>query len=85
MVARTKLSITEMIAGKRKLCELQKGKVLVRTNLPIYAHGIVLIILLDVVYDPVGLVQKSLKIIAWKGRVLVVGFAAGTIEKESSP
>ncbi|CAG8552438.1 9406_t:CDS:2 [Dentiscutata heterogama] len=29
----------------------------------------------DVVYDPVGLVQASLKFIAWSGRILVVGFA----------
>ncbi|KII92456.1 hypothetical protein PLICRDRAFT_50833 [Plicaturopsis crispa FD-325 SS-3] len=35
----------------------------------------------DVVYDPVGLVQDSLKCIAWKGRALVVGFAGGKIEK----
>ncbi|KAG8953518.1 hypothetical protein FRC04_002360 [Tulasnella sp. 424] len=35
----------------------------------------------DVVFDPVGLVQKSLKVIGWKGRIVVVGFAAGTIEK----
>ncbi|KAG9045968.1 hypothetical protein FS837_005326 [Tulasnella sp. UAMH 9824] len=35
----------------------------------------------DVVFDPVGLVQKSLKVIAWKGRIVVVGFAAGSIEK----
>ncbi|KAJ2871951.1 hypothetical protein FB639_004408 [Coemansia asiatica] len=35
----------------------------------------------DVVYDPVGLVEKSLKCIAWNGRVVVVGFAAGNIEK----
>ncbi|KAG8932890.1 hypothetical protein FRC02_000400 [Tulasnella sp. 418] len=35
----------------------------------------------DVVYDPVGLIQQSLKVIAWKGRVVVVGFAAGAIEK----
>lgn len=27
------------------------------------------------------MVQKSLKVIAWKGRILVVGFAAGSIEK----
>ncbi|KAG8895318.1 hypothetical protein FRB99_000634, partial [Tulasnella sp. 403] len=38
-------------------------------------HGV------DVVYDPVGLVEKSLKVIAWKGRILIVGFAAGSIEK----
>lgn len=38
-------------------------------------HGI------DVVYDPVGLVLPSLKVIAWNGRIVVVGFAAGTIEK----
>ncbi|KAF8893311.1 hypothetical protein BD779DRAFT_1505538 [Infundibulicybe gibba] len=35
----------------------------------------------DVVYDPVGLIQDSLKCIAWKGRALVIGFAAGNIEK----
>jgi len=35
----------------------------------------------DVVYDPVGMIKDSLKCIAWKGRALVVGFAAGQIEK----
>ena len=35
----------------------------------------------DIVYDPVGLVDKSTKCTAWNGRILVVGFAAGTIEK----
>jgi NADPH:quinone reductase-like Zn-dependent oxidoreductase len=35
----------------------------------------------DVVYDPVGKIQECLKCIAWKGRALVVGFAAGNIEK----
>jgi len=35
----------------------------------------------DVIYDPVGLINDSLKCIAWKGRALVIGFAAGTIEK----
>jgi len=35
----------------------------------------------DVVYDPVGLIADCLKCIAWKGRALVVGFAAGNIEK----
>ncbi|KIJ61313.1 hypothetical protein HYDPIDRAFT_96722 [Hydnomerulius pinastri MD-312] len=34
----------------------------------------------DVVYDPIGLVKDSLKCIAFKGRVLVIGFAAGSIE-----
>ncbi|KAG8886052.1 hypothetical protein FRB97_007928 [Tulasnella sp. 331] len=38
-------------------------------------HGV------DVVYDPVGMVQKSLKVIAWDGRIVVIGFAAGAIEK----
>lgn len=38
-------------------------------------HGV------DVVYDPVGLLVPSLKCIAWNGRLIVVGFAAGTIEK----
>ncbi|CAD6884020.1 unnamed protein product [Tilletia controversa] len=35
----------------------------------------------DVVYDPVGLINASLKCIAWNGRIVVVGFAAGEIEK----
>lgn len=35
----------------------------------------------DIVYDPVGMVNTSLKCTAWNGRVLVIGFAAGNIEK----
>lgn len=35
----------------------------------------------DVVFDPVGMVDLSLKCIAWNGRILVIGFAAGAIEK----
>ncbi|KAF7321294.1 hypothetical protein MKEN_00649400 [Mycena kentingensis (nom. inval.)] len=35
----------------------------------------------DVIYDPVGMITDCLKCIAWKGRAIVVGFAAGTIEK----
>ncbi|KAJ2614229.1 hypothetical protein H4S08_001798 [Coemansia sp. RSA 1365] len=35
----------------------------------------------NVVYDPVGLVEKSLKCVAWNARVVVVGFAAGNIER----
>ncbi|GAA5821789.1 hypothetical protein JCM11251_001025 [Rhodosporidiobolus azoricus] len=35
----------------------------------------------DVVYDPVGLIVPSLKCIAWNGRLVIVGFAAGQIEK----
>jgi NADPH2:quinone reductase len=35
----------------------------------------------DVVYDPVGMLVPSLKCIAWNGRLVVVGFVAGTIEK----
>ncbi|KAF9946113.1 hypothetical protein BGZ72_000669 [Mortierella alpina] len=38
----------------------------------------------DVVYDPVGLINDSLRCSAWCARVLVVGFAAGTIEKISA-
>lgn len=38
-------------------------------------HGV------DVVYDPVGMLVPSLKCIAWNGRLVVVGFAAGDIEK----
>lgn len=33
------------------------------------------------VYDPVGMLVPSLKCIAWNGRLLVIGFAAGQIEK----
>lgn len=35
----------------------------------------------DVIYDPVGMVDQSLKVVAWNGRILVIGFAAGKIEK----
>ncbi|GAN00615.1 NAD(P)-binding protein [Mucor ambiguus] len=35
----------------------------------------------DVVYDPVGLVEASTKCTAWNGRILIIGFAQGTIEK----
>ena len=35
----------------------------------------------DVVYDPVGMIANSMKCIAWDGRLLVIGFAAGNIEK----
>ncbi|KAJ1723088.1 hypothetical protein LPJ61_005863 [Coemansia biformis] len=35
----------------------------------------------DIVIDPVGLVEKSLTCAAWNARIVVVGFAAGTIEK----
>ena len=33
------------------------------------------------VYDPVGMIIPSLKVIAWNGRIVVVGFAGGAIEK----
>ncbi|CEH16343.1 Zinc-binding oxidoreductase [Ceraceosorus bombacis] len=39
------------------------------------SHGV------DVVYDPVGMILPSLKVIAWNGRLVVIGFAAGDIEK----
>ena len=35
----------------------------------------------DVVYDPVGMIEQSLKCVEWNARLLVVGFAAGQIEK----
>ncbi|WVQ99274.1 hypothetical protein IAU59_006406 [Kwoniella sp. CBS 9459] len=35
----------------------------------------------NVVFDPVGMVIPSLKCIAWNARLVVVGFAAGSIEK----
>ncbi|KAJ0420446.1 hypothetical protein BJY00DRAFT_140259 [Aspergillus carlsbadensis] len=35
----------------------------------------------DVVYDPVGMIDASLKCVAWNARLLVIGFAAGSIEK----
>ena len=35
----------------------------------------------DVVFDPVGVVDKSLKCIAWGGRVVIIGFTGGNIEK----
>lgn len=35
----------------------------------------------DIVLDPLGMVDGSLKCIAWNGRIVVIGFAAGAIEK----
>lgn len=35
----------------------------------------------DVVYDPVGMIDPSLKCVCWNARLLVIGFAAGNIEK----
>lgn len=35
----------------------------------------------DIVFDPVGLIDLSTKCTRWNGRLLVVGFAAGSIEK----
>ncbi|ORX36818.1 alcohol dehydrogenase [Kockovaella imperatae] len=35
----------------------------------------------DIVYDPVGMIIPSLKCVNWNARIVVVGFAAGTIEK----
>ena len=37
----------------------------------------------DVIYDPVGgeVLERSTKCIAWEGRLLVIGFAGGTIPK----
>ncbi|OGE49818.1 hypothetical protein PENARI_c019G00485 [Penicillium arizonense] len=35
----------------------------------------------DIVYDPVGMIEASLKCVAWNARLLVIGFAAGKIEK----
>jgi len=35
----------------------------------------------DIVFDPVGLINPSLKFVAWNARLLVVGFAGGEIEK----
>ncbi len=34
----------------------------------------------DIVYDPVGLIDKSMKCIAWNGRLVVIGFVGGQIE-----
>ena len=35
----------------------------------------------DIVFDPVGMVHTSLRCTAWNGRIVIVGFAAGNIEK----
>lgn len=35
----------------------------------------------DIVYDSVGMIEASLKCVAWNARLLVIGFAAGKIEK----
>ncbi|KAJ9630188.1 hypothetical protein H2204_008693 [Knufia peltigerae] len=35
----------------------------------------------DVVLDTLGVIERSLKCIRWGGRLVIIGFAAGTIEK----
>ena len=35
----------------------------------------------DVIFDPVGLIDLSLKVVAFNGRILIIGFAAGKIEE----
>ena len=35
----------------------------------------------DVIFDPVGLINPSLKLASWNARILVVGFTGGEIEK----
>ncbi|KAL8713394.1 MAG: hypothetical protein Q9220_002593 [cf. Caloplaca sp. 1 TL-2023] len=35
----------------------------------------------DIVFDPVGMVNSSLKCTAWCGRIVIIGFTSGTIEK----
>lgn len=35
----------------------------------------------DIVFDPVGVVGQSLKCTRWNGRIVVVGFAGGEIER----
>lgn len=35
----------------------------------------------DVVFDPVGMVNDSLKCTAWGGRIVIIGFTSGNIEK----
>ena len=35
--------------------------------------------------DGIGMIMPSLKCVTWNARIVVVGFAAGTIEKVSEP
>ncbi|KAL8750696.1 MAG: hypothetical protein Q9184_006332 [Pyrenodesmia sp. 2 TL-2023] len=35
----------------------------------------------DIVFDPVGMVHNSLKCTAWGGRIVIIGFTSGNIEK----
>jgi NADPH:quinone reductase len=35
----------------------------------------------DLVYDSVGKVEESLRVVGWNGRILIIGFAGGKIEK----
>lgn len=37
----------------------------------------------DIVFDPVGMIAPSLKCVNFNARILVVGFAGGTIENVS--
>lgn len=33
----------------------------------------------DVIYDPVGEIEKDMRVVKWNGRILVIGFAGGNI------
>jgi NADPH2:quinone reductase len=62
-------------AGAHHVIDYKSGDFVAEVNRITASRGA------DVIYDPVGgeVFEKSLKCIAWEGRLLVIGFASGTI------
>ena len=62
-------------AGAHHLVDYRNGDFRTQVKAIVGARGV------DVVYDPVGgpLFEEALRSLAWKGRLLVVGFASGQI------
>lgn len=72
---REKLEIAKRFGADFGVCYRDDEKDWTKEVLKIRPRGV------DVVFDPVGLISPSQKCIAWNGRLLVVGFAGGPIEK----
>lgn len=73
--SKEKLEIAKRFGADFGVCYRDDEKDWTKEVLKIRPKGV------DIVFDPVGLISASQKCIAWNGRLLVVGFAGGPIEK----
>mgnify|MGYP003327772952 CR=1 FL=1 len=76
MLAETQLEMARAL-GADETVDYEAEDMRVRVKELTGGHGA------DVIYDPVGgeVLERSTKCIAWEGRLLVIGFAGGTIPK----